>query len=62
MENVHTEIKGNKLVITVDISAPVLAKAQPSKSGKTRVVATTHGFTSVSLPPGLSFGLNVVTK
>jgi hypothetical protein len=35
----QTELKGNKLVITLDINK----KPVPSASGKTLVVATTHG-------------------
>lgn len=42
---VHGEIKGDKLILTVDISAKSREEAQPSKSGKTKVLASTHGFT-----------------
>lgn len=37
--NVAYEIKGDKLVLTIDLSADV----EPSKSGKTLLVATTEG-------------------
>jgi hypothetical protein len=43
--NVKGEIKGDTLVLTIDISASAKEKAQPSKSGKTKVLATTSGFT-----------------
>ena len=43
--NVKGEIKGDVLVLTIDISKEAKEKAQPSKSGKTRVLATTSGFT-----------------
>lgn len=43
--NVHGEIKGDKLVLTIDVSAAAREKAGPSKSGKSRVLATTSGFT-----------------
>lgn len=42
--NVHGEIKGDKLILTIDVSEAARKAAQPSKSGKTRVVATTSGF------------------
>ena len=34
-----TEIKGNQIVITLDLTEPTI-----SKSGKTLAVASTHGF------------------
>lgn len=43
--NVKGEIKGETLVLTIDISKAAKDAAQPSKSGKTKVLATTSGFT-----------------
>ena len=43
--SVHGEIKGDKLILTIDVSAAAMQAAQPSKSGKTRVLASTNGFT-----------------
>lgn len=37
--------EGDKLVITIDTSKAARDAAQPSQSGKTRVLATTRGFT-----------------
>lgn len=45
MSTVHGEIKGDKLILTVDISTVARQHAAPSKSGKTRILATTSGFT-----------------
>ena len=59
MTNVQHEIKGDKLILTIDVSAATLSKAEPSKSGKTKVVATTHGFTNLGAG-GVS--LNVTTR
>lgn len=42
---VKGEIKGDELVLTFDISAVARAAAAPSRSGKTRILATTSGFT-----------------
>lgn len=53
----NIQIKGDKLVIEVDISKATLASAPPSSTGKTKVVATTHGFTMVG---PVKVGLNVV--
>lgn len=42
---VHGEIKGDKLILTIDCSTTARQNAEASKSGKSRVLATTHGFT-----------------
>jgi len=39
------EIKGDKLVLTIDVSEAARKAAEPSKSGKTLVIASTRGFT-----------------
>lgn len=39
------EVKGDTLVLTIDISEGARKSAQPSKSGKTKILATTGGFT-----------------
>lgn len=46
MANVRGEIKGDMLVLTIDISKATLQGAKPSSSGKTLMVATTSGFTT----------------
>ena len=43
--SVQGEIKGDLLVLTIDISKAAREKAEPSKSGKTKVLASTRGFT-----------------
>ena len=56
MQNVSTEIKGTKLVITVDLAQ----KGTPSASGKTSVIGTTRGNARITGPNGEVFlGLNV---
>lgn len=57
-------VDGNKLCIVIDVSPEALAKAEASKSGKTKIVASTHGFTSIGLPGGKVLGLsmNCTTK
>ena len=56
--NVQAEIKGDKLVITVDVGEQARHNAQRSSTGKSRVVGTTHGFTVVG--DGLKVSLNVI--
>lgn len=43
--NVQGEIKGDKLVLTIDLSKASRDAAQPSKSGKSKILGTTSGFT-----------------
>lgn len=58
--NVQFELKGDKLVITVDLSAPRV----PSATGKTMVIASTQGNQPVAnqVDPHLKVGVNVYTK
>lgn len=56
MQNVSTEVKGTKLVITVDLGV----KGSPSASGKTTVIGSTRGNARITGPNGDVFvGLNV---
>jgi hypothetical protein len=57
MQNVKTEVKGNTLTITVDLSA----RLGPSSTGKTIIVATSNGSTKVPGHDSIKFGLNVYT-
>lgn len=41
----HGEIKGDKLILTIDVSDAARKAAAPSASGKTLVLASTRGFT-----------------
>lgn len=45
MATISGKIEGDKLVLTIDISKAAREAAQPSKSGKTKILATTSGFT-----------------
>lgn len=42
---VNGEIKGDKLILTIDLSDAARKAAKPSKTGKTVILATTGGFT-----------------
>lgn len=59
----NVEVKGDKLVITIDVSADAIKSAAPSQSGKSRVVASTRGFANYSTPHGVvGLSLNATTK
>ena len=54
MQNVQMKVDGNKLVVTVDLSKSF----GPSKSGKTEMVASSHG--NVAIPgTDVKMGLNI---
>lgn len=55
MQNVDLEIRGGKLVITVDLDAA----PQMSASGKTEVIASTRGNARVPGDRAVFLGLNV---
>jgi len=42
---VKGEMKGDLLTLVIDCSKAAREAAQPSKSGKTKILATTSGFT-----------------
>jgi len=55
-------IKDGKLVITVDVSEKAIADAGPSSTGKTKTVASTHGYQWATGMKGLGFSLTVSAK
>lgn len=57
MRNVSMKVNGSQLVITIDLSA----KGEPSKSGKSEVVASTGGNVAIADSKGNQFkvGVNV---
>lgn len=60
MDNIKTEVKDNKLIITIDVSKKVISNAPESKSGKTCLVATTGGAHEIKGLP-LKLALNLMT-
>jgi hypothetical protein len=64
MHNVTHEVKGDKLIITVDVSATTCEAAGMSSTGKTKQVATSSGQMPITSPKGWSIGfsLNVNAK
>lgn len=58
MENVTLEVKGTKLVATIDLNKNLGA----SKSGKTTVIGSTQGNVSVPGHEEIKVGINVYKK
>jgi len=57
-KEIKSEVAGNKLVLTIDISG----KGKVSASGKSMVVASTRGNVAVADTKGLILGLNLYRK
>jgi hypothetical protein len=57
MNEPDIRLEGDKLVIVVDVSKAALDAAPASKSGKTRMVCTTHGFAKHG---PVSISLNII--
>ena len=55
MQNVKLAVSGKKLVITIDLGA----EGEPSKSGKSVVLATTKGNVPIPQHEDLKLGLNL---
>ncbi len=67
-DNIQAEMKGDKLIITVDVSKKIAENAPKSSSGKNRTLASTRGFLAISngdtptYLADLRVGLNVIAK
>jgi hypothetical protein len=58
MKNVQLEVRGQQLIITVDLTQ----NQGPSASGKTEIIATTGGNVAVPGREEIKLGLNVYTQ
>jgi hypothetical protein len=58
MKNCEMTVKGNQLIITVDLSK----NFGKSKSGKTTIIATTGGNVSIPDNEKIKIGLNIYEK
>lgn len=58
-QGVTYAVTDNALVLHIAMDAAAIAGAEPSKSGKTKLLASTGGFIPVPGTPGLKVGLNV---
>ncbi len=59
MHNVATELQDGKLIITIDVNGAAQS-APPSRSGKSRLVASSGGLQNVAIPhlPGFKLAVN----
>ena len=57
---ITTKVQGGKLIITVDIAQRNIDEAKISKTGKSKIVATTGGFRKVAEDSTVSYSLNVI--
>jgi hypothetical protein len=44
---ISMKVSGEKLIIEVDVGQKAIKSASPSSTGKTRIVASTNGFSNV---------------
>jgi len=58
-QNVNMSVEGSTLVIRVELEG---VSMRPSRSGKTKIIATTSGNIAVPQKPSIKLGLNVYTK
>lgn len=62
MENMQIERQGNVLVIKVDISPEKVKSSPMSSTGKSRLVANSHGWTALSCADRMAINLTVNAK
>lgn len=53
------KVEGNRLIISVDVSPEAVARARVSSTGKSKLVASTGGFTTIKELPGMKLAVNV---
>lgn len=64
MQMISTKFEGDELVIRCRVDEAAIEGALPSKSGKTRMVASTSGFVGIAAPCGqqVKLSLNLTTQ
>ena len=62
MDGIESRMEGTKLILTIDVSPAIVAKARPSKSGKCNIVATSSGAQPVPGVKGVTWSLNILSK
>lgn len=53
------KVEGGRLIISVDVSPEAIANARISSTGKSKLVASTGGFTTIRELPGMKLAINV---
>jgi hypothetical protein len=63
VHNISHEIKGDQLIITIDIGSKTLKSAPPSSTGKTLLVASTGGAMPLATQgASLTMAVNVMAR
>jgi hypothetical protein len=64
MHNVTQKVSGTKLLIEIDLPPAALEAAKPSATGKTLLLASTHGTREVQAVSGrvITYSLNVMVR
>lgn len=62
MQNINVTREGDTLVIKVDISAAAISNAPFSKTGKSKLVASSHGFQALPCADKLALSMNLSAK
>lgn len=64
MRNVDIEVKGEHVIVRMKIDKATREASPKSKSGKSQVLASTHGFCAVPLGNGTSgkLGINLIVE
>lgn len=57
--SLEIKVDGNRLIISVDVSPEAVARARVSSTGKSKLVASTGGFTTIRELPGMKLAINV---
>lgn len=58
MENVVYHLQNEILTLTIDLTKD----SGPSSSGKSNIIASTHGYATLDPENGIAFNLNVIQK
>ena len=59
-KNMTTRFQGEKLIIEIDVSTDTIANAAPTKSGKSKMIASSGGLNhTIDLPSGLKMKLSL---
>lgn len=53
------KVEGGRLIISVDVSPEAVARSRVSSTGKSKLVASTGGFTTIRELPGMKLAINV---
>jgi hypothetical protein len=63
VKNIDIKVQGTKVIITMDVGPAAIAAAEPSSTGKTKLVASTQGATPIDFKGAkLTVAVNLMAK